>query len=87
MPKLHTFHDETLDFGMRDYPVQLELDGDEWVARYPDLPGFIGVGPTRVHAMRSLVMASLDAVEFMLEWGEPIPEPSSGPLVVTLTCQ
>jgi len=84
MSKIHTFHDETLDFAMRDYPVQLSFEDDEWIARYPDLPGCIGPGPTQIHAMRALVMASLDLVEMMVEMGEPIPAPSNGPLVVAM---
>ena len=82
----HIFHDATLDFAMRNYPVHLEFTDDEWVARYPDLPGCIGVASTREHAMRSLVMASLDLVEVMVEEGETVPEPSNAPLVVALQC-
>ena len=87
MSKTHTFHEATLDFGMRDYPVQLTFEDEEWIARYPDLPGCIGPGPTQVHAMRALVMASLDLVEWMVEEGDVIPMPSNGPLVVALRCQ
>jgi predicted RNase H-like HicB family nuclease len=85
--KIHKFHDATLDFGMRDYPVHLTYEDEEWIAKYPDLPGCMGVGSTQVHAMRSLVMASLDVVEWMVEEGEAIPEPSSGALVVVMQCQ
>ena len=77
-----------IDLAFREYPIRLDhYPDDSWAALYPDLPGCIGGGDTREDALRDLVFASLDYIQFMLDTGLDVPAPGKGPEVVIMQCR
>jgi predicted RNase H-like HicB family nuclease len=64
----------------RPYPFQIYKDeeGDDetrYLARNPDIEGCMAQGASQHEAIENLKDARVDLFEFLLERGEPIPEP------------
>lgn len=64
----------------RDYPVSLyavkDISGLHWIASYLDLPGCIGVGPSREKALEEAEIHKDIWLETAEAIGREIPEPS-----------
>jgi predicted RNase H-like HicB family nuclease len=70
---------------VKDYLAILELAGDgTWSAYVPDLPGSTSFGPTREEVARNVSEAVSGHIAALRESGQPIPEPSSLPQVVSV---
>lgn len=63
-------------YRMRVYPIDESSGEPEWVVKFPDLPGCIGVGDTVEEAIAMALDAKQAWIESALEDGETIPEPS-----------
>lgn len=72
-------------YPIRIYPVE-EIDGIEWIAEYPDLPGCIGVGDSREDAIQEGEENKEMWLEAARRAGDPIPEPSSYPIAEIVPC-
>ena len=83
---MHTF--ETLNClkikTMHNYLVILEKSSTGYSAYVPDLPGCITVGETKEETMKHMQEAIQLHIEAMKEEGEPIPEPSSEAVTVSV---
>jgi len=83
---MHTF--ETLNClkikTMHNYLVILEKSSTGYSAYVPDLPGCITVGETKEETMKHMQEAIQLHIEGMKEEGEPIPEPSSEAVTVSV---
>lgn len=69
------------EYAKRPYPFQVFRDdeGDNetrYLAKNPDLEGCMAQGATQAEAIANLAEARYDLIEFLLERGLPIPEPS-----------
>ena len=70
----------TLEYPFLVRPIPLE-DGGGWVVTYPDLPGCTADGATPEEAMHQGADAVRSWVLTAREFGDPVPEPGSTPLV------
>jgi len=70
---------------MKQYTVILERGPRNWSAYVPDLPGCVAAARSRVETERLI----REAIEFHLETmradGQPIPEPTTAALQVTVS--
>ncbi|HEY5476088.1 MAG TPA: type II toxin-antitoxin system HicB family antitoxin [Tepidiformaceae bacterium] len=70
---------------MKQYTVILERGPRNWSAYVPDLPGCVAAARSRVETERLI----REAIEFHLETmradGQPIPEPTTEALQVTVS--
>jgi predicted RNase H-like HicB family nuclease len=69
---------------MHNYLVILEKSSSGYSAYVPDLPGCITVGETKEETMKHMQEAIQLHLEGMKEDGEPIPEPSSEAVTVSV---
>ena len=59
------------------YPVNIERDGDTWLASFPDIPEALTGGDTREEALAASMTALVTAFEFYFEDHRPVPLPST----------
>ncbi|MFP4342961.1 MAG: type II toxin-antitoxin system HicB family antitoxin [Cyclobacteriaceae bacterium] len=69
---------------MHNYLVILEKSSTGYSAYVPDLPGCITVGETKEETMKHMQEAIQLHIEGMKEDDEPIPEPSSEAVTVSV---
>lgn len=62
---------------MTEYTVILERGPRNWSGYVPDLPGCIATGKTREETESRLREAIELHIAFLLEEGDPIPEPTT----------
>lgn len=71
------------DYDKHRYSVRLgpldEEEGGGWLAEVPDLPGCISDGDTPEEAVKNVEDALRSWIVTANEFGDPIPEPGSGP--------
>ena len=60
------------------YAVIIEKSGNGYAAYVPDLPGCVAAAKTRAETERLIREAIQFHIEAMREYGEPIPEPTTG---------
>jgi len=64
------------------YPVEIRPlsaeDGGGWLASFPDLPGCMGDGDSPEAAIADGYLAAEAWLKVAEEYGDPIPDPSSG---------
>lgn len=61
----------------RKYAVIFEQAKTNWAAYVPDLPGCISTGRTLEETERNIREAISGHLQTLLEFGEPVPEPTS----------
>ncbi|MCY4471791.1 MAG: type II toxin-antitoxin system HicB family antitoxin [Kistimonas sp.] len=59
-----------------NYPVEIEKDGDGFIARFPDVPEALTGGASREETLVEAQGALITAFEFYFEDQRPIPLPS-----------
>lgn len=69
---------------MQTYPVQIEPDGDTFLATSPDFPELTTFGETREEALSYAGAAIEEAIAARIAESEDIPPPSKGYECVTL---
>jgi predicted RNase H-like HicB family nuclease len=80
MNTTHTY-EQAKKLAARPYPFRLYRDheSDEeimYLAENPDLDGCMAQGASQVEAIQNLTDARIDYIDFLLEHGLPVPEPS-----------
>ena len=80
---------QAIALAARDYRIVIDHTVEapgvpDWIARYPDLPGCMSEGYSAVEAVRDLGFASFDYIQFMLDNGLDVPEPTPGPAAVIM---
>jgi predicted RNase H-like HicB family nuclease len=61
----------------RRYAVIIEQAEGNWAAYVPDLPGCIATGDTLEQAERNIREAIEGRLRALMEFGEPVPQPTS----------
>jgi predicted RNase H-like HicB family nuclease len=69
---------------MSQYLVVLEQGSTNWSAHVPDLEGCVAAAPTRQETEELIREAIAFHLEAMREDHEPVPAPTSFPLVVSV---
>jgi antitoxin HicB len=59
-----------------NYPVEMVVDGDAFVASFPDLPGCVSYAETVGEAYRNLKSTQKLWIKGQLDSRRPVPEPS-----------
>ncbi len=70
---------------MREYAVLYERGERNWSAYVPDLPGCVATGKTREEIEQRLRAAIAFHIEGLKIDGEPVPEPTVEPGIVSVS--